>query len=84
MEKRSESKTVGFYVDLQVWGTPDQCYEKAVELQKRVGMDYFVPNFHFAGISSEEAERNLRMFAAEVLPRLRALPPLSPEQAEPA
>ncbi len=84
MDSRSESKTVGFYVDLQVWGTPDQCYEKVVKLQKKVGMDYFVPNFHFAGVSGEEAERNMRMFAADVLPRLKALPPLSAEQADPA
>ena len=84
MEKRSESQTVDFYVDLQIWGTPDQCYEKAIALQKRVGMDYFVPNFHFAGISGEEAERNMRMFAADVLPRLKALPSLSAEQADPA
>jgi alkanesulfonate monooxygenase SsuD/methylene tetrahydromethanopterin reductase-like flavin-dependent oxidoreductase (luciferase family) len=63
-------KVIDFFVDLQVWGTPEQCYEKIMDIRRRVGNDHYVGVFSYAGMPPEEAERNMRLFAAEVMPEL--------------
>ncbi|MBI4587708.1 MAG: LLM class flavin-dependent oxidoreductase [Candidatus Rokubacteria bacterium] len=70
-----------FFVNLQVWGTPEQCYERILEIGDRVGNDTFVGVFSYAGMPYDEAERNLRLFARGVLP---ALQKLGPEPRRPA
>jgi hypothetical protein len=60
-------------VDLQVSGTPEQCYEKIVDVRRRVGNEHFVGVFSYAGMPYDEAERNMRLFAAEVMPELKKL-----------
>ncbi len=65
-----------FFVDLQIWGTPDQVKEKILYLQDNTYMDGFMGVFSYAGMPPEEAERNARVFAAEVLPDLKALAPV--------
>ncbi len=64
---------VDFFVDLHVWGTPEQCVEKVLGLQRRVECDRFLGVFNYGGMPIEEAERNLRLFAREVLPPLRGV-----------
>ena len=51
-----------FFMNLQVWDTPD-----------RIGNDSFVGIFSYAGMPYDEAERNVRLFAAEALPALQKL-----------
>jgi alkanesulfonate monooxygenase SsuD/methylene tetrahydromethanopterin reductase-like flavin-dependent oxidoreductase (luciferase family) len=68
-----DDKVIDFFVDLQVWGTPDQCYEKILDVRRRVGNDHFVGVFSYAGMPAAEAERSLRLFAAEVMPALQRL-----------
>jgi alkanesulfonate monooxygenase SsuD/methylene tetrahydromethanopterin reductase-like flavin-dependent oxidoreductase (luciferase family) len=66
-----------FFLGLQVWGTPAQCIEKIVDIRGRVGCDTFIGVFGYAGMPADEADRNMRCFAAEVMPalkRLEALP----------
>ena len=63
-------KVVDFFVDLQVWGTPEQCYDKIMDIRRRVGNDHYVGVFSYAGMPPDEAERNMRLFAAEVRPAL--------------
>ncbi len=63
-----------FFMNLQVWGTPEQCYEKIVDIRNRVGADSFVGVFSYAGMPHAEADRNMRLFAAEVMPELKKLP----------
>jgi alkanesulfonate monooxygenase SsuD/methylene tetrahydromethanopterin reductase-like flavin-dependent oxidoreductase (luciferase family) len=63
-------KVVDFFVDLQVWGTPEQCYDKIMDIRRRVGNDHYVGVFSYAGMPPDEAERNMRLFAADVLPAL--------------
>ncbi len=58
----------------QAWGTPDQVYEKLKFIQGMTGAEEFVLNFKFGTMPAETAERSMRLFAAEVLPRLHALP----------
>ncbi len=62
-----------FFIDLQVWGTPEQCYEKILDIRRRIGNETFVGVFSYAGMPWDEAERNMRLFAREALPALRKL-----------
>lgn len=62
------------FVATQVWGTPAQCREKIAEIEERVHTDHFVGVFSFGGMPYEDAERSLRLFAAEVLPGLQGKP----------
>ncbi|MDH3299703.1 MAG: LLM class flavin-dependent oxidoreductase [Acidimicrobiia bacterium] len=71
-----KEKMADFFVDLQVWGTPDQVKDKIVHLQDNTYMDAFMGVFGYAGMPPEEAERNARLFAAEVLPDLKAMAPV--------
>ncbi len=68
-----DEKVIDFFVDLQVWGTPEQCYEKILDIRRRVGNDHFVGVFSYAGMPTGEAERNMRLFAKEVMPALQKL-----------
>ena len=77
-------KVIDFFVDLQVWGTPEQCYEKILDVRHRVGNDHFVGVFSYAGMPPDEAERNMRLFAAEVMPALAKLEPAAPASPAPA
>ena len=73
---------IDFFTDLQVAGTPEQCYEKILDIRRRVGNDHFVGVFSYAGMPYDEAERNLRLFAGEVMPALQKLgPPETPADA---
>jgi len=63
-----------FFLDLQVWGTPDQCYDKIMSTRGRVGSDSFLAAFSFGAMPYDEVEKSMRLFAKEVLPRLKELP----------
>jgi alkanesulfonate monooxygenase SsuD/methylene tetrahydromethanopterin reductase-like flavin-dependent oxidoreductase (luciferase family) len=54
-----------------VWGTPEQCYEKILDIHARTGNSHFVGVFSYAGMPYEDAERNMRLFAREVMPALQ-------------
>jgi alkanesulfonate monooxygenase SsuD/methylene tetrahydromethanopterin reductase-like flavin-dependent oxidoreductase (luciferase family) len=62
-----------FFMDLQIWGTPAQCYERILAVRERVGNESFVGVFSYAGMDYDEAERNMRLFAREVMPRLQGV-----------
>jgi alkanesulfonate monooxygenase SsuD/methylene tetrahydromethanopterin reductase-like flavin-dependent oxidoreductase (luciferase family) len=64
-----------FFVDLQISGTPEQCYEQILDVRRRVGNEHFVGVFSYAGMPYDEAERNIRLFAKEVMPQLQKLEP---------
>jgi alkanesulfonate monooxygenase SsuD/methylene tetrahydromethanopterin reductase-like flavin-dependent oxidoreductase (luciferase family) len=65
---------IDFFLGIQVWGTPDQCHEKILEIRRITGAESFTAIFSFAGMPYEEAERSMRLFARDVRPRLQALP----------
>jgi alkanesulfonate monooxygenase SsuD/methylene tetrahydromethanopterin reductase-like flavin-dependent oxidoreductase (luciferase family) len=65
-----------YFVGLQVWGTPAQCIEKIDDIRRRVHADHFNAVFSYAGMPYDDAERSMRMFAAEVMPEVKRLPPL--------
>lgn len=61
-----------FFVDLQVAGTPDECFEKIMDIRSMVGSDSFVMVAAYADMPLDEAERNMRLFADSIAPRLRS------------
>jgi alkanesulfonate monooxygenase SsuD/methylene tetrahydromethanopterin reductase-like flavin-dependent oxidoreductase (luciferase family) len=73
IEKAGADGTVEFFVNLQVWGTPEQCYDKILDIRSKVGCDAFNGVFSYGGMPYEEAERNLRLFARAVRPQLQHL-----------
>ncbi|MGH1488796.1 MAG: LLM class flavin-dependent oxidoreductase [Acidimicrobiales bacterium] len=68
-------KMTDFFVDLQVWGTPEQVIERVMKIQENTHNDGFMGVFSYAGMPADEAERNAKLFAAEVMPELQALAP---------
>jgi alkanesulfonate monooxygenase SsuD/methylene tetrahydromethanopterin reductase-like flavin-dependent oxidoreductase (luciferase family) len=74
-------RVIDFFMNLQVWGTPAECYEKILDVRRRVANDTFVGVFSYAGMPYDEAERNMRLFAREVMPALRTIAPGSPTPA---
>ena len=73
--KYGDEEVMEFFMNLQVWGTPRQCYEKIMKIHQTIGNDSYVGVFSYAGMPYDEAERNLRLFAKEVLPELKAFRP---------
>jgi alkanesulfonate monooxygenase SsuD/methylene tetrahydromethanopterin reductase-like flavin-dependent oxidoreductase (luciferase family) len=65
-----------FFMNLQVWGTPEQCYEKILDIQRRTGAEAFSAVFSYAGMPYDVAEANLRLFATEVMPELKKHVPI--------
>ncbi len=69
-------RTTDFFVDLQVWGTPEQVIEKITTIQNNTYNDGYMGVFSYAGMPADEAERNARLFAAQVMPELQAMAPV--------
>ncbi len=66
----------------QAWGTPDQVVEKLRRIQRETGAEEFVLNIRYGGMPVETAERSLRLFASDVLPKVHAMDaPLPAEMA---
>ncbi len=59
------------FVATQVWGTPEQCLEKISDIAARVANDHFVGVFSYGGMPYNAAEKSMRLFASEVVPKLR-------------
>lgn len=72
-EEGGAQALIEFFLGLQVWGTPEQCLDKVVDIRRRVGNDAFTAVFSYGGMPIEEAERNMRLFAREVAPEIRKL-----------
>ncbi len=70
MEKMTE-----FFLGLQVWGTPEQVKDKVLTIQDNTYNDGYMGVFSYAGMPPADAEASARLFAAEVMPDLKALPP---------
>ena len=67
---------VDFFLGLQVWGTPEQCYERVVDIQNRTGAEAFTAIFSYGAMPYDLAEANLRLFASEVMPALKRCVPI--------
>jgi alkanesulfonate monooxygenase SsuD/methylene tetrahydromethanopterin reductase-like flavin-dependent oxidoreductase (luciferase family) len=66
-------KVIDYFMNLQVWGTPEQCYEKILDIHARTGNSHYIGVFSYAGMPYDDAEANMRLFAREVMPALKKL-----------
>lgn len=62
-----------FFLDLQIWGTPEQCYEKIKQVHARTNCCGFTGVFSYAGMPADVAMKNLQTFAKHVVPELKQL-----------
>lgn len=62
-----------FFMNLQVWGTPEQCLEKIRDIHSRTDCCGFNGIFSYAGMPLEVGRANQALFAREVLPELKKL-----------
>jgi hypothetical protein len=62
-------------MDLQVWGTPEMCFEKIKDIQARTNACGFNGIFSYAGMPLEIGRANQSLFAKEVLPELKKIGP---------
>jgi alkanesulfonate monooxygenase SsuD/methylene tetrahydromethanopterin reductase-like flavin-dependent oxidoreductase (luciferase family) len=62
---------IDFFLSLQVWGTPEQCFEKIMDVRGRTGSESFIGVFSYAGMPYDIAEANMRLFATDVMPELK-------------
>ncbi len=83
IEKRGLDGAAADFAALMPWGTPEQVLEKLAFIHETIGMAGLMCHFSYSGMPWQEAERNLRCFASDVLPELRRwrVDPL-PEPAE--
>ena len=66
-----DQKAIEFFADLQVYGTPEQVYEKIMAIHNQTRNCGYVGVFSYAGMPHEEAARNMTMFAKTVMPELK-------------
>ena len=62
-----------FFMNLQVWGTPEQCVSKIKDIHAKTNCAGFNGIFSYAGMGSEMAQRNMKLFADAVLPEIKKL-----------
>ena len=58
-----------------IFGTPDECVEKAIDIQEKLGACGCLSVFNYAGMGEAEAMRTQTLFAQKVMPRLKAHEP---------
>jgi alkanesulfonate monooxygenase SsuD/methylene tetrahydromethanopterin reductase-like flavin-dependent oxidoreductase (luciferase family) len=73
IRKHGVDAFIDFLSELQVWGTPDQVFNKLAEHQRRADIGGFIGAFSYGGMPHDVAKRNITLFAESVLPRLQAL-----------
>ncbi|HEY8692563.1 MAG TPA: hypothetical protein VIR57_07460, partial [Chloroflexota bacterium] len=56
-------------------GTPDECAAILQRAQDELGVTIVDCNFLFGGMTYEQADRSIELFAREVMPRLRHTEP---------
>jgi alkanesulfonate monooxygenase SsuD/methylene tetrahydromethanopterin reductase-like flavin-dependent oxidoreductase (luciferase family) len=72
IQKYGADAATEFFLNLQIWGTPEQVYRKIMDVHAQVNNAGFVGVFSYAGMSAQEATRNMTLFAEKVMPRLKA------------
>ena len=64
---------IEFFLGIQVYGTPEQCFERIMAIREITGLGAYNGVFSYAGMPYDEVERGMRLFAKEVMPRLKAI-----------
>jgi alkanesulfonate monooxygenase SsuD/methylene tetrahydromethanopterin reductase-like flavin-dependent oxidoreductase (luciferase family) len=70
--KNSAQAFRDLFCKTQVYGTPERCVETLRTIAQTMDAAEFVGVFKYGGMPLEEAERNIKLFADEVLPHIKA------------
>ncbi len=73
IEKHGIDAFVEFLADMQIYGTPEACFEKIMEQHRLAGSGGLIGIFSYGGMPHDLAKQNIRTFAEKVMPRLKAL-----------
>lgn len=73
IEKHGSESFVNFLADLQVWGTPAQVLERMISYRDKVDAAGFINVFSYGGMPDALATENMKLFAAKVMPTLKAM-----------
>jgi len=60
------------FVDINTWGTPTQILEKLEKRRRSLGDFDLTVQVSYGGMTPENAEKSMRLFAAKVLPELQS------------
>jgi alkanesulfonate monooxygenase SsuD/methylene tetrahydromethanopterin reductase-like flavin-dependent oxidoreductase (luciferase family) len=71
LDKYGSAPAIKAFTDLHVIGTPEQCVDKIRDIQGMVGNDTFMAVCSYGDMAPTEAERNLRLFASDVMPAVK-------------
>jgi alkanesulfonate monooxygenase SsuD/methylene tetrahydromethanopterin reductase-like flavin-dependent oxidoreductase (luciferase family) len=70
----ADQRQAGFgFGALQFCGSPDTVVKQIAEFHELTGVGVLDVSFGGAGLTPEEAQRSFRLFASEVLPRIRSI-----------
>jgi alkanesulfonate monooxygenase SsuD/methylene tetrahydromethanopterin reductase-like flavin-dependent oxidoreductase (luciferase family) len=73
IRKHGLDNFINFLAELQVWGTPDQVFNKLAEHQRLADSGGLIGAFSYGGMPHDVAKRNMTLFAERVLPRLQRI-----------
>jgi len=79
--RQDPSLFTGAFVAQHPWGTPAMVIEKMTSLANAFGTSEIMCVFRYGGMDHATAQRNLELFAAEVLPHVQQLQPAPIELA---
>ncbi|MEM7406479.1 MAG: LLM class flavin-dependent oxidoreductase [Pseudomonadota bacterium] len=73
IDKRGADGAAADFAELHPWGTPAEVVEKIAAIYDIVGHNGYMAVLSFSGMPYDEAERNMRLFASDVLPELKRM-----------
>jgi alkanesulfonate monooxygenase SsuD/methylene tetrahydromethanopterin reductase-like flavin-dependent oxidoreductase (luciferase family) len=71
IERHGSEQAAAQFVELMPVGTPAEVLEKLRFVHERIGNNGVLGAFSYGGMPYDQAERNLRLFARDVLPQLK-------------
>src|SRR5260370_7427562 len=57
--KGNTSASIEYFLSLQVWGTPEMCFNKIDEIRQKVGAAHSTGVFTYTGMPSQHADNSL-------------------------
>ncbi|MBV1689018.1 LLM class flavin-dependent oxidoreductase [Novosphingobium sp. G106] len=81
VEKNGIEKFNEFLADLQIWGRPEEVYEKLALMQERFDVGQFIIYTQFGDMPFDLGRANYELFARKVLPRLKDIDVTAPRHA---
>jgi len=79
----SDPSALDRFVNMQIWGTPEQCLEKVRAMQEETGARNISFQIQWGDIDHAEALSSITLFAGECMERLHSIPTPMPEWLAP-